>query len=92
MNSNSFTTPSIIFYPPITKTIRMNQFSVSVSELILFQSVKISVILYDSDTNIPTDNRLYTLQGQDYTNWGGDDKYITDYVKSKLQQESQYQS
>ena len=81
----------IIFYPPIIQTIKLNKFTVSINELILFTSCSVSVILYDVEDR-PYDNRLYKLENEDYSNWAGDDKYITDYVKAKLQQESQNQN
>jgi hypothetical protein len=30
------------------------------------------------------ENRNFTLSGDDYTNWGNNDKYITDYVINAL--------
>jgi hypothetical protein len=61
-----------------------------VSDIVLFTSCSISVILYDTEDR-PYDNRLYKLEGDDYSNWTSDDKYITDWVKAKLQQEAQNQ-
>jgi hypothetical protein len=78
----------IIFYPPIQKSIKMNKFTVSITELILFTSCTISVVLYDSDTDIPIDNRLYKVEGQEYLAWDSNDQYIISFVKTKLQQES----
>jgi hypothetical protein len=90
MNSNSLQPQKIIFYPPIVQNIKLNKFTVSVNEITLFTSCTLSVILYDTEDR-PYDNRIYKLEGQDYLSWNTDDKYITDYVKSQLQQESQNQ-
>jgi hypothetical protein len=78
----------IFFYPPIIQNIKLNKFTVSVNDIILFTSCTLLAILYDAEDR-PYDNRMYKLEGSDYLEWNSDDKYIIDYVKSKLQQESQ---
>ena len=83
MNSTDF----IIIYPPIKKYIIMNQIKISIFELQLYEYVRVSVILYDQD-QVPRDNRLYKLEGDEYNNWANDDNYIITYVKNKLKNES----
>lgn len=86
MNNNK-----VIFYPPIQQRITLNKFTVSISDLVLFSSCTVCVILYDTEDKA-YDNRIYKLDGQDYLNWNNDDKYIIDWVKAKLIQESSSQS
>ena len=75
-----------LIYPPIKKAINVNQFSIDVVSLKLFEYVQLNVVLFTPD-DIPVESRLFLLQGQDYLNWSSDDKYIYDYVKAKLQNE-----
>ena len=72
--------------PAIYKTIVLTKIKVSIFELRLYEYVRVSVIIYD-ENEIPRDNRLYLLNGQDYDNWASDDAYIIDYVTKKLSQE-----
>jgi hypothetical protein len=61
----------------------INSFSVVVDNLVLFKNVTLNVKLFDEN------NKLISIQtievgGDDYTNWGGDDTYITNYAAQKL--------
>jgi len=61
----------------------INSFSVVVANLVLFKNVTLNVKLFDEN------NKLISIQtievgGDDYTNWGGDDTYITNYAAQKL--------
>ena len=78
-----------VLYPPIKKVQTMNQFNINVLELKLFESVKLSVLLFDSD-NIILDSRVYIIEINDYLQWNNDDKYILDWVRNRLQQETNY--
>jgi hypothetical protein len=75
-------------YPPYKKTKTANKIRVLVKELKLFEYVSLVVLLYDDSTDELIETKVMTIQGQDYLNWGSDDKYILEYIKSKLQQES----
>lgn len=75
-------------YPPYKKTKTANKIRVFVKELKLFEYVSLVVLLYDDSTDELIETKVMTIQGQDYLNWGSDDKYILEYIKSKLQQES----
>lgn len=77
-----------IFYPPLKREQKLNQFDVSIIEMVLFQYVKLAVCLFDSDGK-PADWRHYTLTGDDYTAWSSDDTYIVNFVKQKLREESE---
>ena len=76
-----------ILYPPIKREQKINQFKVEVSQLILFTSVSLNVILYDADERFIC-VKSYRLEGADYEAWSSDDSYIIKYVRDQLQQES----
>jgi len=75
-----------ILYPPIKKEQKINQFKVEVSQLILFQSVSLNVILYDADEKFVC-VKMVRLEGEDYEAWSSDDSYIIKYVRNVLEQE-----
>ncbi len=75
-------------YPPIKKSKTANKIKILVNELRLFQYVRITVLLYNDSSDELIDTQVMILQDEDYLNWGSDDKYILEYVKTKLQQES----
>jgi len=76
-----------ILYPPIKREQKINQFKVEVSQMILFQSVSLNVILYDADEKFVC-VKMVRLEGDDYTAWSDDDSYIIKYVREQLQKES----
>lgn len=81
----------ITIYPPIKKTVTMNQISVNVFEFKLFEYVKISVVLYDYDGNA-IENRIFTIDTTNgYNDWTNDDKFIIEWAKKRLQEESNNQ-
>jgi hypothetical protein len=75
-----------ILYPPIKREQKINQFKVEVSQLILFTSVSLNVILYDADEKFVC-VKMVRLDGDDYTAWQDDDSYIIKYVRNVLEQE-----
>ena len=64
---------------------------VSVYEFILFERIRLSVKLCDDD-GLVIDTKLFSLENEDYNNWEanykGNDQYIIDYVKTRLNEES----
>lgn len=62
----------------------MSSFTLSVTNVILFNSVTLEVSLFDANNNIVKVFSL-TLSGDDYTNWGGDDTYLYQYVADKME-------
>lgn len=76
-----------ILYPPIKREQKINQFKVEVSQLILFTSVSLNVILYDADEKFVC-VKMVRLEGEDYEAWTNDDSYIIKYVRNFLEQES----
>jgi|688.fasta_scaffold807367_2 hypothetical protein len=67
---------------PFVKSYTITNVHIRVMNLVLYKSVNIHAILMDNDTHI--DSKMFKLENEDYTNWGNDDNYITNYVLSKL--------
>lgn len=63
------------------KTIK--SFTVYVTNINLFANATLNVRLFDSN-NIAVSAFPMILSGTDYTNWGGDDMYIYQYVADKM--------
>ena len=66
----------------LTKTSVIDNIRIRVIGLDLFKSVSVYVLLMCGNTYIDTKN--FTLTGTDYTNWGNDDTYITNYIMNAL--------
>ena len=79
MNNTKF---SINEHQIVTTQI-ISSFTVSVSNVFLFESANLQVRLFDNNNNIANVFPL-TLTGTDYTNWGGDDTYLYQYVADKM--------
>ena len=78
--------------PPVKKSLIMNQITISILELKLFEYVKVVVHLYDCD-GTPRDNRFYTIDASNgYNDWNSDDAFIVNWVKDRLREEAQAQS
>lgn len=75
-----------VFYPPILKQTKVNQFKVEVSQLVLFESVSLNVLLFDQDGNFVC-VKMVRLEGEDYKAWSDDDQFIVQYVKKILTEE-----
>ena len=67
----------------LVTTETVTSFTVSVSNIILFKSVNLQIRLINSSNNVVQAFPL-TLSGTDYTNWGGDDTYLYQYVADKM--------
>jgi hypothetical protein len=67
----------------IVSTVTVSSFSVSVTNVIVFNSATLNVCLFNTDNNLVNVFPL-TLSGDDYTNWGGDDTYLYQYVANKM--------
>jgi len=59
------------------------RFSLDIAKMELSVSATFRVSLYDADDNCFA-NKYVTLEGQDYLNWGTDDKYILNYISKTL--------
>lgn len=75
-----------ILYPPIKREQKINQFRIEVSQLILFKSVSLNVILYDQDDNFVC-VKMVRLEDHNYKAWADDDGFIIQYVKNVLTEE-----
>lgn len=75
-------------YPPYKKTKTANKIKIFVNELRLFEYVRITVLLYDDSTDELIETKVMTLQDEDYKAWGSDDKYIFEFVKTRLSSEN----
>jgi hypothetical protein len=71
-------------YPNFSITKRIVKAKIGVTEYLPFTSAKISVLLFD-DTYSVVDSRIMLLENPDFANWGTDDKFLLNWVKSKLQ-------
>jgi hypothetical protein len=71
--------------PPITvtKVNVMSQFIIKSVEVQLNQSANITVDLIDTDGNYGGTKYL-VMSGDDYLNWGTDDGYLINWVKTNL--------
>lgn len=70
---------------PIEKTFRILAFRIRVISVALKQSAIIRIGLECECNGQKTfDNKELTLDGDDYLNWGSDDDYLIEWVKSKL--------
>jgi hypothetical protein len=74
---------SFNIYPNITITKKIVRGVLRVSEYIPFIKANIMVVLFDENDKV-IDNRCYVLDGEDFLNWGNDDKYLVNWVKTKL--------
>ncbi len=70
----------------------LNIYKTTVTHLISFEVLSIRIIPYllaTIDIKILTNTehlyRTVTLRGDDYSNWGGDDIYIYEYIKNNIE-------
>ena len=70
-------------YPNITITKKIVRGVLRVSEYIPFIKATIMVVLFDENDKV-IDNRCYIIDGEDFLNWGTDDKYLVNWIKNKL--------
>jgi hypothetical protein len=59
------------------------RFAIDIAMMELSVSATFRVTLYDSDDKCIS-NKYVTLDGQDYLNWGSDDKYVVNYISKVL--------
>lgn len=70
-------------YHNFSITKRIVKAKIGVIEYIPFTSAKISVLLFD-ETDCVVDSRIYLLELPDFLQWGTDDKFLINWVKTKL--------
>jgi hypothetical protein len=71
-------------YPPVKKTLSICKFKYQIVEIKLKESIRIAVYLF-SDTDTLVESKQYLIQGTEYANWGTDDNYIVNLIKTKVQ-------
>jgi hypothetical protein len=64
----------------VTKTFTYTEFSIKDIIITLNKSAKFIVILYGDETDV-VDIEMTT---QEYQNWGSDDDYVIQFIKTKL--------
>ena len=67
-----------------TTVVHSNKIAIYVSQVELFKSANISVHFYNEDGNGIVKVVNLKLEGEDYSNWSSNDKYIETYVLNKL--------
>jgi len=74
-----------ILNTPLEKTIQVLGFRVSVISVQLGHSARLAINLNCLHGEKPfIDYKEILIEGEEYSNWGNDDKYIIDLVSSKL--------
>lgn len=61
----------------------ITSFTVEVYQVVLFVKARLRVALYDQNGGLVNVKDI-DLEGEDYSNWNNDDKYVVDYVCNKL--------
>ncbi len=64
------------------KTNTINKVLIRIMNVDLFNSITVCASLFENTTLV--DNKVFKIEGTEYSNWGTDDTYIVDLVLSKL--------
>ncbi len=64
------------------KTNTINKVMIRIMNVDLFNSITVCASLFENTTLV--DNKVFKIEGTEYSNWGTDDTYIVDLVLSKL--------
>jgi hypothetical protein len=67
-----------------TQVIEYNRFKIKNFDLKLNEKVSIIILLYPVNPEHTVEARTIVMDGDDYTNWGNDDSYVINFIKSKL--------
>ena len=65
-----------------TDVTNITGYSIVVNEIKLFQSANIRVIFYDENKTV-FKVEIFSITGEEYSNWGTDDTYINNLVIQK---------
>ena len=79
MSSKTLTIKPFDYIKRMTAT----SMSIKVIQFILFTSVIVHVTLFDDDNSVVHSTNI-EISGDDYLGWSNNDKFIYDYVSSKL--------
>ena len=66
-----------------TTVTTITSFSIEVTDVVLFTSVRLRVNLFDANGR-RVDCNFLMVEGEDYVAWGNDDQYIVNFVSTKL--------
>jgi len=75
--------PPIIYPQP---DLYFNNMTIQVMNISLGVSASFIVYLFNNQTMVSTRN--YTMEGEDYNNWGNDDQYVYNWILDKLRAET----
>ncbi len=64
------------------KTNTINKVMIRIMNVDLFNSITVCASLFENTTLV--DNKVFKIEGSEYSNWGTDDTYIVDLILSKL--------
>jgi hypothetical protein len=64
------------------KTNTINKVIIRIANIELFSNVTVIASLFENNTLV--DNKVFKIEGQEYTDWSNDDQYIVDLVLGKL--------
>jgi hypothetical protein len=67
---------------PYVKTNTINKVIIRIANIELFSNVTVIASLFDNDSLV--DNKVFKIEGQEYSDWSNDDQYIVDLVLGKL--------
>lgn len=70
-------------YPNITVTKKIVRAEVSIVQLILFESARIAVMLYDEDNKVQKVHQLILDKNNGYENWISD-AWLLNWVKQQI--------
>jgi hypothetical protein len=64
------------------KTNTINKVMIRIMNVDLFNSISVCASLFENKTLV--DNKVFKIEGEEYSNWGTDDTYIVNLILSKL--------
>lgn len=64
------------------KTNTINNVIIRIMNVDLFNSITVCASLFENKSLV--DNKVFKIEGEEYSNWGNDDTYIVDLVLTKL--------
>ena len=64
------------------KTNTINKVMIRIMNVDLFNSITVCASLFENTTLV--DNKVFKIEGAEYSNWGTDDTYIVNLILSKL--------
>jgi len=64
------------------KTNTINNIIIRIMNVDLFNSITICASLFENKSLV--DNKVYKIEGEEYSNWGNDDTYIVNLILTKL--------